>query len=155
LSNRDSERAPTPYSPLTSIWSGLATNSCPYYPKDTPALCYGATAGSTPFRLNLYVGDTGHTAIFGPTGSVKSVALGTIAANFRAVPDGQVFLFDKGYFAFVLTKPLGGQHLDLGEDEVPLQPLTRVDDETDRIELQSLLEDWLELQSVRLLPAQR
>ena len=39
--------------PLTSIWSGLAVNPCPYYPKNTPALCYGATTGSTPWRFNL------------------------------------------------------------------------------------------------------
>ncbi len=141
--------------PLTSIWPGLATNPCPYYPPDTPALCYGATSGGTPFRLNLHVGDTGHTAIFGPTGSGKSVALGTIAANFRAVPEGQLFFFDKGYSAFVLTKALGGQHLDLGEEEVPLQPLARIDDETDRMKLQTLLEDWLELQGVHLIPTQR
>jgi len=141
--------------PLTSIWPGLATNPCPYYPKDTPALCYGATTGSTPFRLNLHVGDTGHTGIYGPTGSGKSVALGAIAANFRAIPNGQVFFFDKGYSAYVLTKALGGQHLDLGEDEVPLCPLARIDDETDRMKLQGLLEDWLELQGVRLDPNQR
>ena len=141
--------------PLTSIWPGLATNPCPYYPNDTPALCYGATTGSTPFRFNLHVGDTGHTGIYGPTGSGKSVALGAIAANFRAVPDGQLFFFDKGYSAYVLTKALGGQHLDLGEDDVPLQPLARVDDETDRMKLQTLLEDWLELQGVRLVPNQR
>jgi type IV secretory pathway VirB4 component len=54
-----------------------------------------------------------------------------------------------------LTKALGGQHLDLGEDEVPLCPLARIDDESDRMKLQALLEDWLELQSVRLLPNQR
>jgi type IV secretion system protein VirB4 len=141
--------------PLTSIWPGLETNPCPYYPQNTPALCYGATTGNTPFRFNLHVGDTGHTAIFGPTGSGKSVALGTIALNFRAVPDGQLFFFDKGYSAFVLTKALGGQHLDLGEDDVPLQPLARIDDPTDRMKVQALLEDWLELQSVRLIPLQR
>jgi len=141
--------------PLTSIWSGLEFNPCPYYPKDTPALCYGATSGSTPFRLNLHVGDTGHTGIFGPTGSGKSVALGTIALNFRGVPDGQIFFFDKGYSAFVLTKALSGQHLDLGTENVPLQPLARIDDAADRMRLQSLLEDWLELQNVRLVPAQR
>ncbi|MGH7933165.1 MAG: conjugal transfer protein TrbE [Candidatus Binataceae bacterium] len=141
--------------PLTSIWPGLAMNPCPYYPKATPALCYGATTGSTPFRFNLHVGDTGHTGIYGPTGSGKSVALGTIAANFCAVPDGQLFFFDKGYSAYVLTRALGGQHLDLGEDEIPLQPLARIDDETDRMKLQGLLEDWLELQGVRLVPNQR
>jgi type IV secretion system protein TrbE len=141
--------------PLTSIWAGLANNPCPYYAKNTPALCYGATRGSTPFRLNLHVGDTGHTGIYGPTGSGKSVALGTIAANFRAVPDGQIFFFDKGYSAYVLTKALGGQHLDLGEDEVPLCPLARIDDETDRMKMQGLLEDWLELQGLPLVPNQR
>src|SRR5712692_1709071 len=141
--------------PLTSIWPGLATNPCPYYPNDTPALCYGATTGSTPFRLNLPVGDTGHTGIYGPTGSGKSHALGPIAANFRAIPEGQVFFFDKGYSAYILTKALGGQHLDLGEDEVPLQPLACIDEETDRMKLQGLLEDWLELQGVRLVPNQR
>src|SRR5579863_4265916 len=141
--------------PLTSIWAGLATNPCPYYAKNTPALCYGATTGSTPFRLNLHAGDTGHTGIYGPTGSGKSVALGMIAANFRAISDGQVFFFDKGYSAFVLTKALGGQHLDLGEDEVPLQPLARIDDPTDRMQVQALLEDGLELHGVRLIPPQR
>jgi len=141
--------------PLTSIWAGLETNPCPYYPKDTPALCYGATTGSTPFRFNLHVNDTGHTAIFGPTGSGKSVALGTIAVNFRSIPDGQVFFFDKGYSACVLTHAVGGQHLDLGGEDVPLQPLARIDDPTDRMQVQALLEDGLELHGVRLIPPQR
>ena len=139
--------------PLTSIWPGLATNPCPYYPKDTPALCHGATTGSTPFRLNLHVGDTGHTGIYGPTGSGKSVALGTIAANFQAVPDGQVFFFDKGYSAYVLTKALGGQHLDLGEDEVPLCPLARIDDETDRMKLQAFSKTGLNFRVSGSFPA--
>ena len=54
-----------------------------------------------------------------------------------------------------MTKALGGQHLDLGEDEVPLCPLARIDDETDRMKIQGLLEDWLELQGVPLVPNQR
>src|ERR1700733_3200303 len=140
--------------PLTSIWPGLATNPRPYYPEGTPALCYGATTGSTPFRLNLHVGDTGHTAIFGPTGGGKSVALGTIAANARAVPDMQIFFMDKGYSAFVLTKALGGQHLDLGEEGVPLQPLARIDDPADRLKIQGLLEDWIPPGNIKLMPSQ-
>lgn len=92
--------------PLTGIWLGLAINPCPYYPPDTPALCYGATSGSTPWRFNLHVSDTGHTLIIGPTGAGKSVALGVIAANFRAIPQGQIFFLDKGYSAYVLTLSL-------------------------------------------------
>lgn len=138
--------------PLTSVWSGLATNPCPYYPPNTPALCYGATTGGTPWRLNLHVADTGHTLIIGPTGSGKSVALGTIVANFRAVPEGQVFFFDKGYSAYVLTHALGGDHLDLGEDAVPLQPLARIDDPTDRMQTLDLIQSWIELQKMPILP---
>ena len=140
--------------PLTGIWSGLATNPCPYYPKDTPALCYGATTGNTAWRFNLHTTDTGHTLIEGATGTGKSVGLGVIAANFRAIPGGQVFFMDKGYSAYVLTKALGGQHLDLGEEEVPLQPLARIDEPTDRMKLQVLLEDWIAFQNVKLLPQQ-
>jgi type IV secretory pathway VirB4 component len=82
------------------------------------------------------------------------VALGVIVANARAVPDMQIFFMDKGYSAFVLTKALGGQHLDLGEEEVPLQPLARIDDPIDRMKVQGLLEGWIALQGVKLLPMQ-
>jgi type IV secretory pathway VirB4 component len=54
---------------------------------------------------------------------------------------GQVFFMDKGYSAFVLTRALGGDHLDLGEEEVPLQPLARIDEPADRMKRQVLLED--------------
>jgi type IV secretion system protein VirB4 len=61
---------------------------------------------------------------------------------------------DKGYSAFVLTRALGGEHLDLGEEKVPLQPLARIDDPTDRMKLQVLLEDWIALGNVKLVPPQ-
>jgi type IV secretion system protein TrbE len=90
----------------------------------------------------------------GSTGMGKSVALGYIVANFRAIPGGQVFFMDKGDSAFVLTNALGGEHLDLSEEEVPLQPLARIDDPTDRMKIQVLLEDWIALGNVKLLPPQ-
>ena len=43
--------------PITSIWAGLEHNPCDFYPKNSPALCYAATTGSTPFRVNLHVGE--------------------------------------------------------------------------------------------------
>lgn len=140
--------------PLTTVWPGLAINPNPYYPADTPALCYGATTGGTPFRFNLHISDVGHTLLVGPTSTGKSVALGTIAANARAIPRVQIFFMDKGYSAYVLTKALGGAHLNLAEDDVPLQPLAHIDDPIDRMKIQSLLEDWLVLNNVRLLPGQ-
>jgi ABC-type molybdenum transport system ATPase subunit/photorepair protein PhrA len=41
-----------------------------------------ATDGATPFRLDLHVGDVGHTMIVGPTGAGKSVLLATLAAQW-------------------------------------------------------------------------
>jgi type IV secretion/conjugal transfer VirB4 family ATPase len=140
--------------PLTAVWAGLETNPCPYYPPDTPALCYGATTGGTPFRLNLHISDVGHTMLIGPTSTGKSVALGTIAANARAIPHIQIFFMDKGYSAYVLTKALGGAHLNLGEEEVPLQPLARISDPIDRMKTQALLEDWMAVNKAVLLPGQ-
>jgi type IV secretion system protein TrbE len=140
--------------PLTSVWPGLAVSPCPYYPKDTPALAYGATVSGTPWRFNLHVNDVGQTLIIGPIGTGKSVALGTISVNFRFVPDSQIFFFDKGRSAYVLTQAMGGTHLDLGEDEVPLQPLARIDEPADRMQTQDLLESWMEVHGVKLLPAQ-
>ena len=140
--------------PLTTVWSGLAVNPCPYYPPETPALIYGATANGTPWRFNLHVSDVGHTLIVGQIGAGKSVALLTITSNFRFIPNSQIFFFDKGYSAYVLTKALGGAHLDLGEEEVPLQPLAHIDDPVDRMQTQDLLESWMELYGVTLPPAQ-
>jgi type IV secretion system protein TrbE len=41
------------------------------------------TRGSTPFRLDLHVGDVGHAFIVGPTGSGKSVLLSLLGLQFR------------------------------------------------------------------------
>ena len=56
-----------------------------------PPLCYAATTGGTRFRLNLHVGDVGHTLIFGPTGSGKSTLLGILIAQFFRYPDAHLF----------------------------------------------------------------
>lgn len=70
--------------PLTTIWPGLAQQPCPFYPPHSPPLAHAATTGATPFRLNLHVGDVGHTLVIGPTGSGKSTLLAfLLAQHFR------------------------------------------------------------------------
>ena len=83
--------------PVTSVWPGLATNPSPYFPPGSPPLLWAATAGATPFRVNLHDSDVGHTLVLGKTGSGKSVLLGLLAAQFRRYPGAQVFAFDVGY----------------------------------------------------------
>jgi type IV secretion system protein VirB4 len=116
--------------PLTSVWPGLEHNPCPYYPPDSPPLLYAATAGTTPFRLSLHVSDVGHSWFVGHTGGGKSVAVGTLAAQHFRYPGAQVFMFDKGYSAYVLCKAMGGAHYDLsGENQqIAFYPLGRIDE---------------------------
>ena len=116
--------------PLTSIWPGLEQHPCPYYPPGSPSLCYAATAGATPFRLNLHVSDVGHTLVLGPTGSGKSTLIGLLMAQFFRYPGAQVFLFDKDYSSYVLAHACGAEYYDiLGESERPLSfyPLAELD----------------------------
>ena len=113
----------------------------PLFPPNSPPLLYGATSGSTPFRLNLHVGDVGHTLIFGPTGAGKSTLLALIAAQFRRYKDARITAFDKGRSLFALAHAAGGRHYDLAGDSgsPSLCPLARLDTLGDM----AFAEDWI------------
>ncbi|WP_159014018.1 transporter [Acidisoma sp. S159] len=102
--------------PLAAVWPGLQSNPCPLFPEDSPPLLHAATSGATPFRLNLHVGDVGHTLVFGPTGAGKSVLLCTVAAQFRRYDGATICAFDKGRSMLALVKACGGGHYDIGAD---------------------------------------
>ncbi|WP_300381204.1 conjugal transfer protein TrbE [Henriciella sp.] len=122
--------------PLSAVWAGEAEN--PHL--EAPALIQARTDGTTPFRLNLHVGDVGHTLVVGPTGAGKSVLLSLIAMQWKRYEGAQVFLFDKGRSARAATLAMGGVHVDLGGAQAPrLQPLKDID--TDRGA--SFAADWL------------
>ena len=135
--------------PLSAKWPGLDKNPSPLYPPGAPPLMHAATTGATPFRLNLHVSDVGHTLIFGPTGSGKSVLLAMIAAQFRRYAKAKITVFDKGRSIFALATACGGAHYDLGGDEASpgLCPLGRLDSDSDA----AWAEEWIavahELQS--------
>jgi len=115
--------------PTSAVWAGQAGNSH----LNGPPLMLTATDGATPFRLNLHVGDVGHTMIVGPTGAGKSVLLATLAAQWLRYSDAQVYLFDKGRSARATILGLGGDFFDLGEDgALGLQPLERVHEGDER-----------------------
>lgn len=143
--------------PMSSIWAGLDHNPCPFYPPGSPPLLYAATGGSTPFRLNLHVGDLGHTLIFGPTGAGKSTLLAFIAAQFRRYPNATVFSFDKGLSMYPLAKAMGAAHFAIaGENqELSFCPLGGIDTDTE----QGWAEEWIatliSLQGVTILPKHR
>lgn len=108
---------------FTSIYSGNKENT---HLKDLPHIICNATKGTTASYLNLNVGDVGHTAIYGRTGSGKSVFLAFLAAQWKKYKDSQVFIFDKGGSSRVLTAAVGGVFNDLGSTSINFQPLRNI-----------------------------
>ncbi|WP_135209827.1 conjugal transfer protein TrbE [Vitreimonas flagellata] len=122
--------------PTSAVWAGPERNAH----LNAPPLMLTATDGATPFRLDLHVGDVGHTMIVGPTGAGKSVLLATLAAQWLRYADAQVFLFDKDRSSRATILGLGGDFFDLGEeDALGLQPLAKIDDAAER----SWALDWI------------
>jgi type IV secretion/conjugal transfer VirB4 family ATPase len=132
--------------PLSSVWAGHDVNPCPLYPENSPPLLHAATAGATPFRLNLHIGDLGHTLVFGPTGAGKSVLLNLLAAQFRRYQGkggetATICAFDKGRSMWALVNACGGKHYDIASDQASLAfaPLSFIDSDSDM----AWAEEWL------------
>lgn len=122
--------------PLSAVWAGPARDDH----LDAAPLFQARTAGSTPFRFCLHVGDVGHALIVGPTGAGKSVLLALLALSFRRYRNAQIFAFDFGGSIRAATLAMGGHYHDLGGAAPPsLQPLARIDEVTER----TWAVDWL------------
>jgi type IV secretion system protein VirB4 len=138
--------------PTSAVWAGALENRH----VGGPALMVTATEGSTPFRVNLHVGDVGHTMIVGPTGAGKSVLLATLAAQFLRYEGAQVYVFDKGRSSRALILGLAGDFFDLGEDAaLGLQPLARLDDAGERSWALDWVMDLVEAGGLALTPEHR
>jgi len=135
--------------PTSAVWAGPTRNRH----LDAPPLMVTSTDGATPFRLNLHVGDVGHTMIVGPTGAGKSVLLATLAAQWLRYPNAQVYAFDKGRSLRAIVLGLRGDFFDLGEDgALGLQPLKQIDQEEERSWALDWLVDILALSNVHTPP---
>ncbi|EJD3148815.1 transporter [Salmonella enterica] len=155
--------------PLASAWPGLRENPCDLYPAGSPPLMHTVTTGATPFRLNLHVGDVGHTLIFGPTGAGKSTLLAMLHAQFRRYRSRQrrggstapatITAFDKGRSLYALCKATGGVHYDIGNDEADtpaLTPLVDIDSESEALWAEEWIATCYELQAGKpLSPEQK
>lgn len=100
--------------PVRSIWRGSPTCPSPRLPADTPALLEARARTGEHFSLNLHEGDVGHTLMFGPTGSGKSVLLARIVAAWLRYPDAQVIFFDRQRSIAHACAALGGTFLEPG-----------------------------------------
>lgn len=146
--------------PLASLWPGLRECPCDLYPEDSPPLMHTVTTGATPFRLNLHVGDVGHSLVFGPTGAGKSTLLAMMHAQFRRYRSRRrrngsrakatITAFDKGRSLYTLCKATGGVHYDIGNDESDtpaLTPLVDIDSESEALWAEEWIATCYELQA--------
>lgn len=115
--------------PVSAVWAGPSMDRN----LDGPPLATARTTGSTPFRLVLHVGDVGHAMVVGPTGSGKSALLSFLSLQWFRYPDARVVFFDKGRSARAATLAAGGRWRALEPGAAfSLQPLARIDEETER-----------------------
>lgn len=116
--------------PISAVWAGNRQNE---HLGGAPHV-YTVTSGSTPFRLNLNIGDVGHTFIAGPTGAGKDVLMALLNIQWLRYPDAQVYIFDKGGSSLVPTTAMGGGYYDLlGEhNTLHFQPLANIDRDGER-----------------------
>ena len=111
--------------PVSAVWAGPERNRH----LDAPPLMLAETRGNTPFRLDLHVGDVGHTLIVGPTGAGKSVLLALLALQFRRFIGARVAIFDHGKSTRAAALAMNGTSVELGlEGTLSLQPLARIDE---------------------------
>lgn len=112
----------------TSIWSGLPTNPCQYYPPKSPAVLQAFADSNAPFRLNTHVGDLGHFLVVGPPGAGKSTLLSLLAVQSqRYRPNMWIFDFKRSAYAI---SHLGGTHYDIGVDpKIRFAPLSHAKDD--------------------------
>jgi type IV secretion/conjugal transfer VirB4 family ATPase len=118
--------------PTTSVWTGTMHCPSPLYPPDSPPLAYVSTARTTPFALNIHVGDVGHTLIAGATGGGKSALMGFLLAQHRRYPGARQIVLDVGYSHYTLCAAVEGKHYDLAAEGLRLCPLAHIDDPMER-----------------------
>jgi type IV secretion/conjugal transfer VirB4 family ATPase len=122
--------------PISAVWAGDTRNEHLHATTGVgTSHVYCSTTGATPFRLNLAVGDVGHTLIVGPTGAGKSTLLALLALQWRRYPNSQVIIFDKDRSARAATSAVGGGIYEPGNDRTPLsfQPLADIDVRSERL----------------------
>jgi len=137
--------------PLSAIWAGPESNKH----LAGPVLMHTQTYGNTPFRLNLHVGDVGHTMIVGPTGAGKSVLLAVLAAQFRRYPEAQIYYFDKDASVKALTAGVGGDFYDIAAERagaLSFQPLADIDSESEMSWAAEWIYDFLRTENVIVDP---
>ncbi|WP_029875113.1 VirB4 family type IV secretion/conjugal transfer ATPase [Rhizobium leguminosarum] len=106
-----------------------------------PAITIFETTSGTPFFFNFHQGDVGHTTVFGPTGSGKTVIMAfLILQAYRVSPRLKTIVFDKDRGLDIMVRAAGGRYMTLEPGEpAGWNPLLLDDTEENRVFLYRLL----------------
>jgi len=106
-----------------------------------PAITIFETTSGTPFFFNFHQGDVGHTTVFGPTGSGKTVIMAfLILQAYRVNPRLKTIVFDKDRGLDIMVRAAGGTYMALEPGEPSgWNPLLVDDTEENRVFLYGLL----------------
>jgi type IV secretion/conjugal transfer VirB4 family ATPase len=145
--------------PMSAVWSGAAENAHLKEVSGVGTAHMICAAGSSPFRLNLGVGDVGHTLILGPSGSGKSSLLAMLAIQWLRYPRARVIIYDRDRSARAVTLANASvegfvQYYEPGNPHSPLafQPLRGIDDPAERTWAAEFVLLMLRLQQVHITP---
>lgn len=138
--------------PMSGVYQGDEQCPCPLYPEHSKALMMTSTEGARPFYFNHFVGDVGHLAILGPTGSGKSTLVACMIAAHRQYAGSRVVVLDKDASLSSTIRGLGGQYFSLSKLDCPLSPLAKLTTPLQMDRAIHWLSDISELQNVEMTP---
>jgi type IV secretion system protein VirB4 len=133
---------------LISTLNGAGLSSFHAYPYGKPdgnhwgpAITIFETTSGTPFFFNFHQGDVGHTTVFGPTGSGKTVIMAfLILQAYRVSLRLKTIIFDKDRGLDIMVRAAGGTYMTLEPGEPSgWNPLLLDDTEENRVFLYGLL----------------
>lgn len=143
--------------PVSAVWAGDENKHLEEVSGCGAPHMQCTTSGNTPFKINLNVGDVGHTLVIGPTGAGKSTLLCMLELQWLRYPNAQVIVFDKDRSAFAATLAVGGDFYEPGGEKAPLafQPLATIHEQHEKIWAAEFLSLLLEEQGVHNTPTLR
>lgn len=140
--------------PMTAVWKGQTFNKFTndvasyYHP-----LLITKTSKTTPFYWSLNIDDIGHGAIWGRTGSGKSMLISFLIVSFLKYPNSRVICFDIDKSQRNLALITGAVMYEPGVGSITFQPLEFLDTPEDVTWCTNYIELLLDLQNVAITTA--
>lgn len=111
--------------------------------RDVPSMVKFMTDYGIPYDFSPHEMDLGHTAIIGGSGAGKTTLMTLLTSMFQKYYPCNTFLFDKDYSMMLITKLLGGKHIDIAVTQgkrVGMNPVRRMLENGDDLSLRRWLE---------------